>query len=601
LKYQFQISTSSTFRDNGIVYSDATLRTPVSAPTLTLPWITGFPHSLYARVRAILDSTTSPWSAPYGFDVTPPPPPTPLPSYPGLLRWTPIEGADEYEVWLIDTGKHEYVRTNVLDEREFYTFHQSLAWMGTVRWRIRALRGDEFKQRLNGIPVSSYGAWSPVYSSTNPAVTNGPIKLIGTVSDVFSNGSPTSPAHEMTPAFLWSGNVTSYGATAELFRVEVFTDSACLNRVWTGAVVGSPAWAPRLNGTLALPTDSTSLTAARGGYLGDGSESADYEFDGYKLKPDPIEQQPQATPTTGVPGDVPAFPGTQPPTDGSADSTSSGGSQGIQVGGNLGPPVSLWDVDWPQSGYYWTVIPVAAVGSTGGVTSVGVPGAPKGTTTIPVLDTSGFRIGDTVQIGVAPAIDSGTITSIGAGAITISTPTTLAHGVGEPVLRSGSAIQYVDSELPQDVCASGRVQRLGISSEPSLTSAQTPFVTGLSSDGRLTSALHTSKFYGSPLIAWTPAFDADLYEVQYSKTLYPFKPEVDPRSTVRGFLTFDTSTVLPVTSGTWYYRVRGIDFNLPTGVQQMGWSDPEQLVVSPPRFKVVASPPVKKRKFKVLP
>jgi hypothetical protein len=371
--------------------------------------------------------------------------------------------------------------------------------------------------------------------------------------------------------------------------------------VWTGAVVGSPAWAPRLNGTLALPTDTTSLTAARGGYLGDGSESADYAFDGYKLKPDPIEQQSQATPTTGVPGDVPAAPGTQPPSDGSTDPTASGGSEGIQVAGFLGPPVSLWDVDWPQAGYYWTVIPVAAVGSTGGVTSVGVPGAPKGTTTIPVLDTSGFRIGDTVQIGVAPAVDSGTITSIGAGAITISTPTTLAHGVGEPVVRSGSSIQYIDAELPQDVCAAGRVQRLGIESEPSLTSSQTPFVTGLSSDGRLTSALHTSRFYGSPLVAWTPAFNADLYEIQYSKTKYPFKPEIDPRSTVRGYMTFDTSTVLPVTSGTWYYRVRGVDFNLPTGVQQMSWSDPEKIVVSPPQFKVVAGPAPTKRKFKVLP
>src|SRR5438105_11135765 len=67
-KYQFQLSTSSTFRDNGILYSDSTLRTPVSAPTLTLPWITGSPHSLYARVRAVLDTETTRWSAPFGFD-----------------------------------------------------------------------------------------------------------------------------------------------------------------------------------------------------------------------------------------------------------------------------------------------------------------------------------------------------------------------------------------------------------------------------------------------------------------------------------------------------------------------------------------------------
>jgi hypothetical protein len=383
-----------------------------------------------------------------------------------------------------------------------------------------------------------------------------------------------------------------YGAASDLFRVEVFTDSQCLNRVWTGAVVGSPAWAPRLNGTLALPTDKASLTTARGGYLGDGSESADYSFDGYKLKPDPVEQQAQATPTTAVPGDVPAAPGTQAPSDGSQDTPSSGGGGGgesIQVGGNLGPPVSLWDTDWPQGGYYWTVIPVAAVGATGGSTTVAVPGVLKGATSIPVLDTSGFRVGDTITIGTTPSVDTGTVTAVGAGSLTISTATTLAHSVGDPVVRAGSSIQYVDGELPQDVCAAGRVQRVGIESEPSLTSAQTPFATGLSSTGRLTSAVDTSRFYGSPLVAWTPAFNADLYEIQYSKTKYPFKPEIDPRSAVRGFLTFDTSDVLPLTSGTWYYRVRGIDFNLPSGVQQMSWSEPEKLVVSPPTFKVVGS------------
>ncbi len=167
--YEFQLATSSTFRDNGVLYDNQTLLTPVEAPPLTLPWITGSPHALYARVRAILQSGTTPWSASFGFDVTPPPAPTPLSSYPGLLRWTPIEGADAYQVWLIDTGKMETVRTNVLDEREFYTFHQSQQWIGTVRWRVRALRGDVYNYRVNGMPVSQFGPWSPVYSSTNPA------------------------------------------------------------------------------------------------------------------------------------------------------------------------------------------------------------------------------------------------------------------------------------------------------------------------------------------------------------------------------------------------------------------------------------------------
>jgi hypothetical protein len=42
--------------------------------------------------------------------------------------------------------------------------------------------------------------------------------------------------------------------------------------------------------------------------------------------------------------------------------------------------------------------------------------------------------------------------------------------------------------------------------------------------------------------------------------------------------------------GTWYYRIRGYDYSLPTGVQQMTWSDPEQIVVAQPTFSVAAAP-----------
>jgi hypothetical protein len=600
--YQFQLSTTNTFRDNGVLYNNGGLSTPVAAPTLTLPWITGSPHALYARVRATVGSSTTPWSAPFGFDVTPPAPPAPLPGYPGLLRWTPTPGADAYQVWLVDIGKVEFVRSNVLDEREFYTFHQALSWIGTVHWRVRALRGDQFQQRVNGVPVATHGPWSPTYTSTNADLTAGPISLVGTVSDVFSDGSPNSPAHQMMPAFLWTGNQTIGGAAKELYRVEVFTDSQCLNRVYTSAVVGSPAWAPRLNGPLALPTDNASLTVARTVYLGDGAESSSYTFDGTQLKP--AEQQPAATPTTSVPGDVPAFPGTTPPSSdpaagGGGSSSSGGGSTTITVSGNLGPPISLWDTDWPQAGYYWTVLPVDAVGAAGAGTTVAAPGAPKGATQIPVLSTTGLRLGDAVGVGTAPNVDNATIASIGPGSITLSTATTFAHPPGDAIVRSGGSISYVDAELAEDACAAGRVQRLGISSQPSLTSAQAPFATGLSSNGRLTSAAHATTFYGQPLIAWTPAYNADIYEIQYSKTRYPFAPEVDPRTSVKGFMTFSTSDVLPLKAGTWWYRVRGIDYNLPTGVQQMGWSDPQKLVVSPPKFKLVTT--ASKKKFKIVP
>ena len=596
--YQFQLSTSNTFRDNGVLYDNAALTSPVAAPNLTLPWITGAPHALYARVRADLGTTTTPWSVAFGFDIVSPTPPTPLPAYPGVLSWTPTPGADGYQVWLIDTGKMEFVRTNVLDEREFYTFHQTQAWIGSVRWRVRAVRGDQFNQRINGLPVSHYGAWSPVYVTSNPAMTSGPITLIGTVSTVFSDGSDASPAHQMMPAFMWSGNQTLNGTSTELYRVEIFTDSACLNRVYTGAVVGSPAWAPRLNGPLALPGDPAGVLAARSGYLPDGTETSSVTLDGQTLTP--AEQQAPAAPTTTVPGDIPAFPGTTPP--GGSTAPTSGGSSGtgsstISVSGNVGPPVSLWDVDWPASGYYWTVVPVVGTGNSS--TTIGPSGVIKGATIIPVLNTAGFKAGDSIMLGTAPANEPDTIASVGAGTFTLTTATTLAHSGGDAVTHANGSISYTDAELAQDTCAAGRVQRLGISSEPTVTSATTPYATGLSSSGRLTSAAGTSKFYGRPLVAWTPALNADIYEIQYSKTAYPFKPELDPRSNSRGYLTFSTSDILPLSAGTWWYRVRGIDYNLPTGVQQMSWSDSQRLVVAAPKFKL--APGAVKKKFKVVP
>src|SRR5207302_6028022 len=260
----------------------------------------GSPHARFARVRAIKRSASTPWSAPFGFDMEPSAPPKPLPSEAGLLRWTPIEGADGYQIWLIDIPKMEVVFTNVLDEREFYTFHRSSNWIGTVRWRIRAIRADNQKTaRQNGLPAIGYGPWSPVYSSTNPAYVGGTITLGHTVSDVVSNGDPSSPAHRLMPAFTFSGDQAINGTSAELFRVYVFTDRQCLNRVFTGAVVGGPAYAPRPFGPLSLPTLPTQLPAARATYLRDGPEPEGRAFDGQLVKT--TESEPAATPTTALP------------------------------------------------------------------------------------------------------------------------------------------------------------------------------------------------------------------------------------------------------------------------------------------------------------
>ncbi len=474
-RYELQLSISSTFRDSGVLYDSRNLFTPVAAPPLTLPWITGSPHSLYARVRALFaGGRASSWSAPFGFDVVPPAPPTPLSSSPGLLRWTPVDGADAYEIWLVDklpvTQQIEVVKTNVLDERDFYA---PSAWPATVRWRIRALRTDVFG-RLNGMPASSYGPWSPVYHSNNSAPSASAITLTGTLSDAFSNGSRNSPAHELMPAFLWKGDGTLGGAAAQFFRVYVFTDSQCLNPVYVGPAVASPAYAPRVSG-LDLGTEGANA------YVDPGATTTDVAEDGGVVIPN--EQLAPAKPTTG------------PSATGSS----------VSAAGVIGPPLDLWDVNWPQSGYYWTVVGVQ-------------------------------------QIGVGA---------------------------------------YQDLELPQDVCAAGRVQRLGISSEPSLTAKQEPFATGLSSNGRLVSAAQTPKFYGQPLVAWTAALSASNYEVQWARHLYPFRAG-------GARYTFGTSAVLPLKPGTWFYRVRGFDYNLPTGAQAMAWSTPTKLVVTAPKLRVTS-------------
>ena len=612
LHYEFQLSLDTTFSDNSVLWADPNALTPVEAPPITLPWITGSPYALYARVRAITTDGATPWSANFGFDMVPGPAPTPLASYPGLLRWSPVEGASGYEVWLIDAHKQEFVSTNSLDEREFYTFHQTSSWIGTVRWRIRALRataassGEE--PLINGIPAVSYGPWSSIYTSTNPPfntpVANGVpsscppatpscIRLVGTVSDVFSNGSAGSPAHKLMPGFLWTGNTAIDGTNVELYRVYVFTDKQCLNRVYTSAVIGSPAYSPRPGGPLALPATAAGVAAARSTYLSDGPEPASFSYDGDSVTSS--ESASAATPTSSAPaepGDTTTPSSTGTPSDSSSTPSSSssapttGSASSSTTGGTTGAPVDLWDTNWPESGYYWTVVGVAAESPGSISTAVGPAGAKSGDLSIPVTNATGFNPGDTVTIGTGATQDVGTITAVNGGTLTLALALKFGHGFGEPVVRVSGGFQYQDVELPQDVCAAGRVMRFGKESEPSLVASGQLFASGLSSDGRLTSGAHTTAFYGQPLVSWTPALGAGTYEVQWSKTQYPFVAETAATGQP-GIMTGTTSVVLPVGPGTWWYRVRGFDFNLPTGAQQMSWSTPVKLVVAAPKFKVI--------------
>jgi len=543
-------------------------------------------------------------------------------SDPGLLRWAPVEGATGYEVWLIDVpnpkkaptvGKQEFTSTNVLDERDFYTFHQSHQWIGTVRWRVRAVRSNEAGGPSNTLPVTTYGAWSSIYTTSNPDVSQkpgtGPITPLHVISDVTTDDDSTT-AHRLMPGFTWVGNQTLSGKTAELFRVYVFTDKQCLNQVFASTVIGSPAFAPRLFGGLALPADSTGIGIARGTYLDDGPQPKGEMLDGTLVTPQ--EEVTPATPTTTAPPDL--GPGGLP--NGGTGGTGTGGTGGTGATGTTGgspsgtsaivpspgAPVDLWDTDtWPKGGYYWVVVGVQPVPTTASATTVSAPGGSKGSTLVPVTDVTSFTVGESVTIGIAPNSDTTTIAAIGNGLITLSSPLNFGHAVGDPISSTASSgVVYRDMDLPQDVCKSqgaasvqtpkGGYGRFGIASESTVAGAQDPFASGLSTNGHLFSASQTATFYGQPLVAWPPLMRADRYELEWSSN-------TQFTQNVGSTMTPSTAAMLPVGLGTWYYRERGFDDNLPTGAQSLGWSDTQKIVMAGAKYRIAKAV---RPKFKIV-
>ena len=288
--YEFELATSRTFDGSSVVWSNVptstasgrscrsvkkTIKTttpdsggdvtttssangsipPIKVPALalgvTLPWFTGKPYALYAHVRGVSSRGPTRWSAPFGFNMRWEDTPVPMVARPGLVRWKPVEGATSYQVWYTDVGVSFATHTNVADQRELYTFHSNSAWWSTVRWRVRAIR-EVLGSIPNGLPAVSYGPWSPEYATTNADVATGQLQTKVSVSDVVSS-SWTGQAHSLMPALTFSGawsTDTPYG----IFRVYAATDRDCVNVVYRGPVIGSPAYAPRTSGPLKLPT-----------------------------------------------------------------------------------------------------------------------------------------------------------------------------------------------------------------------------------------------------------------------------------------------------------------------------------------------------------
>lgn len=351
--YDFELATSRTFDESSVVWSTASRAKPLRVPAVSipvaLPWMTGSPYALYAHVRARTAKGVSPWSAPFGFNMRWKTLPEKMtPEYTGLVRWKPVEGATSYEVWFVDAGKVIQTTANVADEREYYTFHQSSVWTGTVEWRVRAVR-KIYGAIPNGLPVVSHGPWSEIFTSTNPDIVAGPLTLSATVSDAVSTGEKTK-AHSLTPAFVFSGDSSLEGVASRLYRVYVATDRQCVNIVFKGAVVGSPAYAPRTTGPLALPTTADGVTAAEKAYLANGTEAGTFMADYTPV-------------TTTEQGSTSGTSGTSSSGTGTVAATTTIPAD-FQATGAL---VDLWDSGWPTGRYYWTAVPVKEVTTTAGV------------------------------------------------------------------------------------------------------------------------------------------------------------------------------------------------------------------------------------------
>ena len=63
--------------------------------------------------------------------------------------------------------------TNVADARELYTFHRTTPlWTSTISFRVRAQR-TLYGEVARGLPATTYGPWSPVYTDAQPPPSSG--------------------------------------------------------------------------------------------------------------------------------------------------------------------------------------------------------------------------------------------------------------------------------------------------------------------------------------------------------------------------------------------------------------------------------------------
>ena len=197
---------------------------------------------------------------------------------------------------------------------------------------------------MNNLKVVSYGPWSTLFKTVEPPIAATTIALTDTVSrsrgsDVVISdlaGGPSNEAHELAPAFSWTGSLSLapglYGACPGLgvdcpCSTSTSTRMRTAYRVHVSDLIGSPAYMCR-----ASPGHSDPVRPRRAGW---------------SLRCLPPTPRPRA----GSSHDASAATWSQP--------------LGLEVGVETDPTAARsrprtglenWfrDMDWPDGRYYWT-------------------------------------------------------------------------------------------------------------------------------------------------------------------------------------------------------------------------------------------------------
>ena len=402
-------------------------------------------------------------------------------------------------------------------------FYTLKNWYATVHWRVRAVR-RVFGDVPNGLPAVSYGPWSPVYTSTNPTPDVTPIATRMASSDGISDGTKQS-AHALMPGLAFNGDAALdqhvYSVLPTLSNYPLYRVYAATDRDCVNIVFRSSI----VGSPAYAPRTSGPLQLP--------------------LK----EQIMSAIDSTGVLPDVPR---------------------------GQAPTTKEWTTDWRPIVTNESQVTASTSSSGSGATGSGGSTASDPNAASGNPDESQTVVGATVDL---PDIDFPTTRYYWT-----VVPVIWAEYPPDPTAKYG----YWDVETPQDACAANRVESFGKESGPVVigTGAGAPYVAGLKPDGRaLSAASRRPTVYSTPLIAWEPAVAATAYEVQWSRTRYPWRAQGSKT-------TYSTSAVLDLAAGDWFYRVRGLNQTQLKKVA-MTWSAKVGITVAKPKFKQVASPKTK--------